>query len=481
MNVVLIISDQHNPEFTGCYGGKTSTPNLDSLAHTGVTFRNAYCTYPMCAPSRASMFTGRYVHELGLWDNATSYDGTLPDWGHHFRDQGLPVTRIGRLDFQRGGDYGFEELIDPVYRDSLDVTGLCRGDYMVRRGHMERKMWEVLTRDAGVPYEPDSSTTQKAVDWLRRKEPSSGPWLLELGYYAPHPRWQPRPELFERYRSSVGPLPAKYYQRFDDLNRVEQVQSYYSCGFTRDDEHLPEIHAAYHATIEELDEQVGRVLTALKERGLYENTLVIYTSDHGEMARAHGAWNKGSLYEDAIRVPFIVSGPGLPRGVIEDTPASLIDIYPTINDSLGLHPARFARGRSLVSTMRGTAPKNDARFIFAECHMYPRITGSYAIRHNGWKLIDYADHRPMLFNLHEDPQELNDLLASDPDSDAVRRRLDELSILLYSMCSVEAVDRQAVNDQKWRRRELEASGRMQQELRKRGFVWEDDRLVYVDE
>lgn len=481
MNVVLIMGDQHNPEFCGCYGGLTRTPNLDGLAHNGVMFRSAYCSYPMCAPSRASMFTGRYAHELGLWDNATAYDGTLPDWGHHFRRHGLPVTRIGRLDFQSGGAYGFEELIDPVYRDSLDVTGLCRGDYLVRRGHMEKKMWEVRTRDAGVPLEPDNSTTDKAVAWVGKKQPSDAPWLLELGYYAPHPRWLPRPERLDWYRARVGPLPAKYYQRFEQLNRVEQVQSYYSCGFTRGDEHLPEIHAAYHAMVEELDEQIGRVLTALEERGLRQDTAVVYTSDHGEMARAHGAWNKGSLYEDAIRVPLVISAPDWPRGAIDETPVSLIDVYPTINEMLGLGGAVFSRGRSLGDTARGMAKQEVAPFVFSECHMYPRITGSYAIRREEWKLIDYADHQPMLFNLQEDPQELNDLLATEAHRAIVQSRRDELLRCLYSICSVEAVDRRAVSDQQRRRRELESSGRMQEELRKRGFVWEEDRLIYVDE
>ncbi len=480
MNVVMINSDQHNPEFSGCYGGATRTPNIDRLAQKGVRFENAYCNYPLCAPSRASTFTGRYAHEIGAWDNSSAYDGTLPDWGHHLRDNGIHTALVGRLDFTAGGDYGFETVIEPVFRHGLDVTGLCRGDYLVRREKVGKKMWNVKTRIAGQTPEPDVATTDHAIDWLLHRRPSERPWVLTIGYYRPHPRWQPRRELFEYYRGVLKRLPDKYYQQFDQLNHVEQVQSFYTCGYTQGDERLPDVHAAYHATVEELDEQVGRVLDALDECGARENTVLIYSSDHGEMARAHGAWGKVSLYEDSIRVPLIISGPGVPQGLTIRTPVSLIDLYPTINDLLGLERGIFARGTSLMRVAADRDHAYDSAFVFAESHLYPRVSGSFAVRRGRWKLIEYVDHPPMLFDLEEDPQELNNLV-SDTNSDAVKDKLLELRACLYSVCSAEAVDRRARFEQRQRMRELERSGRMEAELRKRGFALENDQLVFVGE
>ncbi len=481
MNVVLIFGDQHNPEFTGCYGGLTNTPNLDRLAERGVTFTNAYCNYPVCAPSKASMFTGRYAHEIGIWDNSACYDGTLPDWGGYLNDSGVCIARVGALDFAKEGNYGFRTHINPTFHDSNDVTGLCRGDYLVRRARTGKKVWSVRTRPSEEPNEPDLSRTEAAVGWLRDKRPADIPWLLEIGYRAPHPQWRPRPELYECYRNRVGRLAEKYYQSYEQLNRVEQVQSYYSCGYTGSDDTLPLVHAAYHATVEELDEQIGRVLVTLEETGVLDDTVVIYTSDHGEMLRAHGAWGKVSLYDDALRVPLIVAGAGVPSGVIERTPVSLIDLYPTVADILGVRKAVFARGDSVLRLVRSdSSPRRSHRFVFAESHLYPRITGSFAVRRDEWKLIDYIDHQPMLFNLQEDPQELNDLLARTESGATARAKLQELRECLYSVCSKEAVHRRALREQRVRRRELEESGEMAAGLRKRGFVWENEQLICVE-
>ena len=126
MNIVFILSDQHNPLFTGCYGGITRTPNIDSLAVDGTLFENAYSNCPLCAPSRASMFTSRYAHQLGCWDNTTPYDGRIYGLGHHLKENEIKFTTIGKLDFKPGVDVGIDDMRHVINRRSLDVVGLFR-------------------------------------------------------------------------------------------------------------------------------------------------------------------------------------------------------------------------------------------------------------------------------------------------------------------------------------------------------------------
>ena len=127
MNVVLIIGDRHNPEFAGCYGNPiTRTPSIDSIAERGARFESANCISPLCVPARGAMMSGRYVHEIGAWDNAFPYAGVPRGWGHYFREQGVCFTTVGKLDFLPGVDHGIEEERLPLHRDSLDIHSLFR-------------------------------------------------------------------------------------------------------------------------------------------------------------------------------------------------------------------------------------------------------------------------------------------------------------------------------------------------------------------
>ena len=134
MNVVYILSDRHNPEFVGCYGNPiTRTPHIDRLAAQGTRFTGAYCHSPICAPTRAAMMSGRYIHEIGVWDNTFAYTGIPCGWGHFFADQGVHLTTIGKIDFQRGSDCGVADSRLAEYRENLDVTSLFREQEILPR------------------------------------------------------------------------------------------------------------------------------------------------------------------------------------------------------------------------------------------------------------------------------------------------------------------------------------------------------------
>ena len=148
MNVLFILADQHNASFTGCYGGITRTPYLDSLARDGAVFESAYTPCPMCAPARGAMFSGKYVHENKCWDNCFPYDGEkLPGWGHYFRDQGVSLFTIGKLDFAANRDNGVDSTFEPDDRISYDVVSLFRKPPLMLRPkyHMVNN-WDVSVR-----------------------------------------------------------------------------------------------------------------------------------------------------------------------------------------------------------------------------------------------------------------------------------------------------------------------------------------------
>ena len=476
MNLVCIVSDQHNAEFTGCYGGRTRTPNLDRLAAGGTRFDAAYCTYPICAPSRASWFTGRYAHEIGCWDNATPYDGGRPDWGSFLRNQGVLLAATGKLDFTERGVASVEQPMTVKVRANWDVTGLFRDSPPVTRPGSVEQFWDAAPPAEAACASPDTEEriTREAIRFLESGRPKDRPWVLAVQYYKPHPAWHPDPDRYRYHIERITPLAPKYLQPVEDLPEVERGRSLWMAGYAHQPDRIAQVHAAYHAVVEGVDHHVGRVIEAVHANGLAGDTLIIYTSDHGEQARAHGAWGKISMYEDTLRVPLLIQGPGLAAGRVCRQPVSLLDLYPTVADAVGLRTPSFARGASLLALTdrrRGYPDRPD--YAFAECHMFPR-PASFAIRQGDWKLIDNLGAEPMLFNLAEDPGEMNDLVGEGGASAAA---LDRLRGKLCDVCDPRALDRRARQDQRARMDELAATGRLDRELAKRGFVPSTSRLI----
>jgi choline-sulfatase len=475
VNVVCIVSDQHNAEFTGCYGGRTRTPNLDRLAGEGARFDACWCAYPICAPSRASWFAGRYAHEIGCWDNATPYDGGRPDWGTYLRECGVLHAVTGKLDFTERGTASVERPMTVKIRRNWDVTGLFRDSPPATRPGSVEQFWQVEPADApDEPHGTEEQITREAVRFLESGRPADRPWVLAVHYYKPHPPWRPDPERFRHHLDRVTPLAPKYLQPLADLSEAERVRSQWTAGYAGGPDGIARAHCAYHAEIEEVDRHVGRVLDAVHANGLAGDTLVIYTSDHGEQARAHGAWGKISMYEDSLRVPLLIRGPGVAAGLVRRQPVSLLDLYPTIAEAVGLRAPNFARGASLLALADahgdGASRPDHA---FAECHMFPRAA-TFAVRQGDWKLIETMGSEPLLFNLAEDPVEMHDLAGA---GGVAAVALDRLRQGLHGLCDPHAVDGRARRDQRARIEQLAASGRLQQELSKRGFLTSTSRLI----
>lgn len=214
-NLVVFLSDNHNREFLGSAGhSMVKTPALDSIADRGVRFENAYCTSPLCCPSRAAIATGRYPHQTGYWDNALAYDGSVPTWHHRVRDAGYEMTAIGKLHFRSmEDDNGLSEEIDTMHIVEAKgaLISLLRA---TQDGVPRRKAHRAIYEDS-VPGEAeyqvyDRRITDQAVDWLRQRKTADKPWVLLVSYPSPHPPFKVPQRFWDMYPLEDVPMPVQW-------------------------------------------------------------------------------------------------------------------------------------------------------------------------------------------------------------------------------------------------------------------------------
>lgn len=448
MNLLYILSDEHNKEMLGCYNHPVvKTPNLDKLAEEGVRFTNAYCNSPVCVPSRASLATGRYVHETGNWDNAKPYIGEHPSWGHRLVDQGHKVTTIGKLHYREpNDDVGFPDQRIPlhIHEGIGDTYSLVRDNFTPREINREKILEAGPGETSYTRY--DRGITEEAIKFL--KEEAHGnerPWTLFLGYVTPHfPLIAPQ-EYYNMYPLEDVILPKQY--ALDERPKHPALEIYRKIWSTTDEfdeETLRKAVAAYYGLCTFMDDQIGAVLKVLEETGLSKNTRIIYTSDHGDTLGDHGVWFKSTMYEGSVGVPFIMSGPDLPQNKVLDTPISLVDSFPTILESVGAKAEEEDHdlpGTSLIPIAKGET--NPDRVMFSEYHAMGSTSGVYMIRKGQYKYIHYVGFDAQLFDLENDPDEMRDL-ASD---ERYAETLKDCEAELRKIIDPEEVDKQAKKDQ----------------------------------
>lgn len=444
-NLLFILSDQHTRDITGCYGHPVvRTPNIDSLAQRGTRFTSAYTNCPICVPARASLATGRYVHQTGNWDNAFAYDGSVPSWGHRLREQGFQVESIGKLHFRAADDdNGFSREIDPLHVvDGVgDILSCIREQPPFRN-----KRGAILNAGPGdsTYLQYDISNADRACAWLAEHRDDDRPWVLFLSFVCPHPPYVAPPDLFESYSPDRLPLPPQWHP--DDWPAHPAIRRFrrffhYDRSFTEPE--MRNLAAAYYGACTHLDRQIGRVLNTLDEQNLADTTRVLYTSDHGESLGARGLFGKFTMYEEAASVPLVLAGPDVPVGRIARTPVSLVDCFPTVLECAGatLESERLP-GRSLWQIARNA---DENRTVFSEYHAVGSRNAAYMLRDRTWKYIHYVDEPPQLFNLEDDPMETTDLSGSpehqttlvsferrlrgllDPETTDARAKADQLA------------------------------------------------------
>jgi choline-sulfatase len=464
-NVLFIMSDEHSRRVAGCYGNPViRTPHIDRLAEEGTLFTDAYANCPICVPSRASFATGRYVHQIGFWDNGMPYDGSVPGWGHHLIQAGHEVVSIGKLHYRSSDDpNGFSEEILPLH--VLAGRGDVQG--MLRRPPPRRGSTRLLAADAGAGESTylayDRQIRDAAIRWLERaaKAPPAKPWVLFASFVCPHFPLIAPPEFFRLYPLDEVPLPRlRAPEEFPDhpvLRKLREVQDYQD--HFRDEAQMRTAIAAYYGMVSFLDDNIGRVLAALEASGLAGDTLVVYTSDHGDNLGTRTFWGKSNMYEESVGVPLVLRGTGVPAGQRIGAPVSLVDGYQTLIEAAGerLSETELAElpGHSLLRIAGGERPE---RTVLSEYHAVASITGVFMIRVDRYKYVHYEGYRPQLYDLASDPYETTDL-APEPAHAETLARCDAA---LRALLDPAAVTARAFADQEAR---IAAFGGREQVLR----------------
>lgn len=446
-NILHLLSDQHSPYVAGCYGDAVvQTPHLDRLAGQGVVFDAAYCPAPICVPSRMSMLTGRHPYQNECWNNSHMLDSGIPTFAHALGAAGYHTALVGRMH-----SLGPDQLRGYSERLVGDHSPNFEGGPSAPRGPLEGTAGPArvsLTRSGrgqGGYQVHDEYVTAAAVDWLnrrgveRRSRPPGAPappFLLSVGFMLPHQPFVARGEEYARYRGRVPP-PRNPRPSSPDHPYLEWWRRHTGIEDVDEDE-VVRCRTAYWALVDRLDAMIGQVIRTLEENGFATNTLIVYTSDHGEQAGEHGLWWKQTFHEASARVPLIISWPG----VLPATSAagercarvvSALDVTATLLDAAGGPALPQLAGRSLLGLLGATdlpapapgiprpdpAAWEDVAFseFCVEEGWYQRM-----IRSGHWKLCHYHGHRPQLFDLSRDPDELHDV-AADPRCAPVREAL----------------------------------------------------------
>ncbi|MFC1664794.1 sulfatase-like hydrolase/transferase [Pseudomonadota bacterium] len=445
-NLLILMSDEHNKKFLGCYGHpQVKTPNLDRLAAAGTRFSKAYTNSPICVPARASLATGRYTHDIGYWDNAIAYDGRVPSWGHRLQQAGNPVTSIGKLHYRFETDQtGFDEQVIPMHiaDGKGDVMGSIRPDLPVR--YQSQKYADKVGPGHSPYLDYDRDIAARAADWLKNRANNNSrtedrPWVLFVSFICPHFPLIAPPEYYQMYPLDEISMPKAADRDYQFSHPWWKAfrESYIIDESFRDDEHRKMAIASYLGLCTFNDDNIGTVLSALEDSGMADNTRVTYFSDHGDNMGARELWGKSNMYEESAGIPLILAGPDIPRGKVSETAVSLVDIFPTVTEAVGLttHADDVKLpGRSLIDI----ANENDDgdRLVFSEYHAAGSISGCYLLRRGKYKYVNYIESPAELFDLEADPEELKNLSAN-PDYASI---LNEFEALLRTILDPEAVD-----------------------------------------
>lgn len=417
LNVLFLMADDLNTDL-GAYGAPVRSPHIDRLAARGVRFDRAYSQYPLCSPSRSSLLTGRRPDATGVLTNpgknpmSPHFRERLPDavtLPQLFRANGWFVARVGKL-YHYGvpNDIGTSSLDD--YR-SWDVAINPRG----RDRDMHDRIFSLVPGQFGGTVSwfadegPDAEHTDgigaaDAVRLLERFKHASQPFFLAVGFYRPHTPYVAPKSYFDLYPRDHIELP-----RLSDADRTRMPEAAYRSARKEQDamtdEQRREAIQAYRASTTFMDAQVGHVLDALDRLGLSQNTIVVFTSDHGYHLADHGLWQKMSLFERSTRVPLIIAAPSVKapgraaRGLVE-----LVDLYPTLAGLAGLTAPGPLDGISL-------APMFDDPAATVKEAAFSQARDGYAVRTARWRYIEWAagERGAQLYDMEHDPAETTNL------------------------------------------------------------------------
>ena len=449
-NIIFILSDDHTTNAISAYGGLykdiAPTPNIDRIANEGAILKNTFATNSICGPSRASILTGTHSHIHGYNKNYKGgvFDNSLWTFPKELQKNGYNTALVGKWHLA-SEPVGFDYF---KYHDNLGQQGFY---------------WNPLYNENGVKVKESgyatNLTTDFALEWLENRSESEEPFCLLLQYKAPHREWSPDKKYEELWENEDLPYPntfsddyktreltagntemtMDYFSRRDmkiippDSLNKNQARRWLSFGFKRNE--VVELNSNvskeenkklkfqkyikdYLATIKSVDDNIGRVLDYLDKSNLDENTIIIYASDQGFFIGEHGWFDKRFMYEESIRMPFVIKYPGkIKPNTINDDIITNIDFAPTILEIAGIDPPGSVQGNSFLKNLSEDENKNWRQSMYYQYYEYPfyhHVQPHYGIRNKRYKLIHFYYDIDIweFYDLLEDPNELNNLFNS---------------------------------------------------------------------
>lgn len=454
-NVLILMADQHKRSCMGVCGDSVAvTPNLDQLARESVRFSNAYCTNPVCAPSRASIMTGLYTHHLESRGNSKAFSPKHKTVADHFSRAGYMTALLGKMHFVDAQTHGFNYKLEfndwiqylgprvKLYADEVGApnsgAGLPQIDSLWQeegdpwKGHRQQDGRSgpcAVGRVSEMEEEShfDNFVARESVRFLENYAPDNEPFFLVSSFLKPHAPFMPAKrfgEMFQPEQMKLSPTWGKA-----DLEHLPKEVRYHieDCPVTPELRHADEARkrmACYYGNLAQMDDCAGQVLRALKRLGLDKNTIVVYTADHGDMLGDLGLWQKFQFYEGSCGVPLTIRVPGNAASVC-DVPLSLISLTATVADLCQVPVPGPSDGKSFADLVRRPDTKTDYGPVFAEYNVGNQHA-KYMVRDGNYKYTYWVHDIDELYDLRSDPEEMRNLAGQPEHKETVERLRAEL-------------------------------------------------------
>jgi len=419
-NILVITSDEHNPKIMGCAGHPIiKTPALDRLAREGTMFTRAYCADPICAPTRQSFMTGNYPQEHGQFSNSHIFNERLRTWGNHFHDNGYNTACIGKM-----------HTNNEEFKFGFDYRHLGKGNRVRKSWDPEdKKAYDASpdTRFSGMildtpELEHDGDVTVDSIRWLKANKDK--PFFLHASMVKPHWPWDAPNDFYHMYEPGRIDYPKQIKGDLDDDWAPRKV--YEACSWNKITEQMHRVYRArYYGSLSWLDDNVGKLLHTIDELKLADRTLVVYFTDHGDMASEKGCWLKSVMFDASARIPLLFRMPGvIPAGKKSNEMINHVDLFPTIGgltgDQYGL-PSNLT-GKDLSQAVLGRGSGRDISFSVHGVRAWNQPAQQTMARTDRWKFNWYPNapegEQFVLYDMQNDPDEITNL-AYRPESKSV--------------------------------------------------------------
>ncbi|ULL16579.1 hypothetical protein DVH26_20310 [Paenibacillus sp. H1-7] len=457
-NILVITSDEHNAKIMGCANHPIiRTPGLDRLASEGTLFTKAYCAYPICAPTRQSFITGQYPLEHGQLSNSHVFDKRNRTWAHHFKQHGYTTACIGKMhtnheSYEYGYDYRYStehipqeiktrKALNPPIFDPDDklifdsITDIRNG------GKQPSRLQGKVVNDESL--ENDVIMLEEAIQYLKTHR--SDKFFLHVSFVQPHWYWNTPEKYYYMYDPEQIDLPETVPGELESNAVVYKMAE--KAGWFQNTEKMHRLaRARYYGSISWMDSNVNRLLDTLDELGLKENTVVVYFSDHGDMAGEKGLWLKNQMYDSSSRVPLIIRMPGIvPEGEVNDMLINHVDLFPTLAGLAGAlehlpdHLSGEDLSDSIVSREDGKEARRAKKFTFSiqGLKSVDSVPQQVMARSENWKLIQYTHEEPeyryVLYDMKNDPDETQNVAYEEHLCSVVQEHLTAIEQFLSGL------------------------------------------------